>query len=865
MILILTGKYTHDMRCSFAFAIMVALFAACSTKEIDTQTQQPGSEVFYASFEQPSDIDTRVYANEDLFLRWTADDRVSIFNKNTYNQQYKFTGETGDNAGGFDKVAGSEFTTGNAISHIVSVYPYLESTRISESETITVTLPAEQHYAENTFGLGANSMVSVSSDSFLQYKNVGGYLVLKLYGDGFSVSSITLKGNTGEKIAGKATVTMPLDGVPSTTMADDASSEITLTCATPVRLGANAEESTQFWFVIPPVAFSKGITITVRDAFGGVFQKSTSKSISIERSSLISMAPVVVIPDVTLSDYDYKIIHKDQYSRGKPKYYRVDPGDVEFCDPTDFNSLSGWIGIDVNSDGILLGDGDGGISKNPISPVLIWSSRSSIDLLDYVETYAEQLSDVVSAVGINPEYRFSFAGFDEKGDIVINMTDNDPAKVPYISDDYDMVNQNLFVSLDGSIVSINLNYVNSGSLAVGHTPLIFVQSIYSGIILAECFIKLEIVEDVINIDPAGPLELIRHSAEFDYEDIPATGTYGENGIGQDFVAPNERFNYEKDAFESARELSISWDEMNTKVFNRLGMTFQEFLAEYDLEHPVFFLREGKDGRLVEPGDVSDYYMSSFIETDISYFSDFYGEGVSLHYHNPADWMQNTPIMSLSLNPNVEINGLHFVYVVLNPFNRSNFNIIIKFVYNVKNRGSIETPQAIDLGLPSGIKWASFNLGASKPEEYGDYYSWGETESYDNLYSSELSNTLGDVLNSAHDAASVSLGGTWRIPTQEEWTELSENCNFEWTSVEGIYGYKISGKNNGFESASIFLPAAGFMSYGNFYQISTIYTESNYGDYVCSSKLKPEFHFTVNSRSLDAWNFFDGRTIRPVCD
>ena len=306
---------------------MVALFAACSTKEIDIQTLLSGSEVFYASFEQPAEDGTRVYANEDILLRWTGDDRVSIFEKNTRNQQYRFTGKTGDNAGEFDKVAGSGFTTGDAIPHIVSVYPYQESTKVSKSETITVTLPAEQHYAENSFGLGANTMVSVSSNSSLQYKNVCGYLVVKLYGDGVSVSSIALRGNNGEKLAGKATVTMPLEGVPTTTMANDATSEITLTCATPVQLGATAEKSTQFWFVVPPVTFSKGFTITV-SGNGGVFEKTTGKTVTIKRNNLSRMSPIEVVSDhdglfVQFEDENFKaycVENFDSDGDGKVSY-----------------------------------------------------------------------------------------------------------------------------------------------------------------------------------------------------------------------------------------------------------------------------------------------------------------------------------------------------------------------------------------------------------------------------------------------------------------------------------------------------------------------------------------------------------------
>ena len=280
-------------RIALYLGIAAVLVASCSIHEEDFKAPEQDDIIFYASFENPSE-GTKVYANEDLYLRWTADDRVSIFNKLTYNQQYKFTGETGDNAGGFRKVDTDEFVTGNKISHVVSVYPYHEGTKISESEALTLTLPAEQHYAENTFGLGDNTMVSVSEDNVLQYKNVGGYLRLSLYGEGSSVSSITLKGNNGEKLAGKATVTMPLDGTPTAVLGDEATSEITLTCDAPVMLGATEEESIAFWFVVPPISFSKGFSVVIEKKNGSTFTKTTSNAVTISRSHLTSMSPFEV-------------------------------------------------------------------------------------------------------------------------------------------------------------------------------------------------------------------------------------------------------------------------------------------------------------------------------------------------------------------------------------------------------------------------------------------------------------------------------------------------------------------------------------------------------------------------------------------
>jgi hypothetical protein len=139
-------------------------------------------------------------------LRWNAGDQITIFDSNTLNQQYQFDGETGDNGGTFSKVSNS-FGTGNDLNCHYAVYPYNKDIKITETGVITATLPAEQSYAENSFGLGANTMVAVTKDvddTFLKFRNVGGYLKLQLYGENVTVKSITLTGNNNEKLAGKA-------------------------------------------------------------------------------------------------------------------------------------------------------------------------------------------------------------------------------------------------------------------------------------------------------------------------------------------------------------------------------------------------------------------------------------------------------------------------------------------------------------------------------------------------------------------------------------------------------------------------------------------------------------------------------------
>ena len=286
------ASFVHSSR----LILFAAIVVSCSVLEKDDVREERECSVFYASFEQPSEVDgTRVTVREDLKVVWDQGDLISLFNKKDANEEYRFTGKTGDNGGTFELV--KDFSEeGVARDDIHAVYPYSPSTSIDTKGTLSVTLPAEQNYKSHSFGQGANLMAAVSKDKNLQFRNACGYLCVQLFGRDISVSSITLKGNNGEKIAGKATITMPMNGVPTVTMDSDATTEITLICKTPVQLGATAWYSIPFWFVVPPMSFSKGFTITVTEITGGSFEMSTSKSISIERNRLSRMSPIKVDP-----------------------------------------------------------------------------------------------------------------------------------------------------------------------------------------------------------------------------------------------------------------------------------------------------------------------------------------------------------------------------------------------------------------------------------------------------------------------------------------------------------------------------------------------------------------------------------------
>ena len=270
-------------------------------KEGMLEPQTTSGQVFYASMEAqttpntPGSPNTKVYADENMQVLWNENDKISVFNKTTYNYQYLFTGEDGDNYGSFEEIPVTGLISGNNLTNIYAVYPYSKSNKVNNAGTaITMTLPAEQTYKEHSFGIGANAMIAVTENNFLAFKNVGGYLSLRLYGNNVSIASISIKGNNNEKIAGKASIAVSTSTVPVTTMDNSATDEITLVCDPPVQIGSTAENYTDFWFVIPPVTFSNGFTITVTDALGGTFVKSTTRSFTVTRNQMDWMNPLKV-------------------------------------------------------------------------------------------------------------------------------------------------------------------------------------------------------------------------------------------------------------------------------------------------------------------------------------------------------------------------------------------------------------------------------------------------------------------------------------------------------------------------------------------------------------------------------------------
>ena len=189
------------------------------------------------------------------------------------------------------------------------------------------------------------------------------------------------------------------------------------------------------------------------------------------------------------------------------------------------------------------------------------------------------------------------------------------------------------------------------------------------------------------------------------------------------------------------------------------------------------------------------------------------------------------------------------------------------------------PHAIDLGLPSGTKWACCNVGADKPEAYGGYYAWGETEEKtvynevtyqyctgedadgDGMYdkNSGYQDLGSDIAGTLYDVAQVKWGDSWLMPSLSQFKELLDNSTSTWTTREGVYCRQFTGRNGG----TIFLPAAGSRRHDN------INSAGSFG-YYWSSTQYPSYSncaYVLGFNSDGATRYYYGRfcglLVRPV--
>lgn len=278
--------------------LFLAALTSCSIHE---ELQLPEASLrFRAMMEPVSDASTRVYVDDTYNLFWNKSDLVTIFYDKTLNRQFRFVGENGDTAGGFersdeDPMFGTEQDITSGYNY--AIYPWHKQNACDTKGNLKVIIPAVQEFYDDSRGIGARLLlVARDEGGDFYFKHVGAYIGVSLKGNGVSVASISFQGNNSEVLAGRPQVAFDENDLPVLTVDsqwEGNSETISMEFETPVTL--NMDEEQVFWLIVPAITLSKGYTMTVTDANGGTFKKERTSSLTLERKKFYKLSSTVEI------------------------------------------------------------------------------------------------------------------------------------------------------------------------------------------------------------------------------------------------------------------------------------------------------------------------------------------------------------------------------------------------------------------------------------------------------------------------------------------------------------------------------------------------------------------------------------------
>lgn len=379
-----------------------ALFFGCSKySEENVLNDTISRRTFVAHVE---DNQTRLHAQKPYII-WDENDAISVID--------------GENNLLYNYLEGEFCPSNNNVEvsdgQVYAVYPYDENNSVTDGK-FSLTLPANQSYAENSFGDGANTMVAVSNGDDLYFKNVGGYIELKLYGNDVTVKSIKFEGNSGEQLSGNVIVSFDGDGNPTYEWNPASSNAetkvVTLTCPDEgVKIGATSGEATSFWIVVPPHTFNNGFTITVTDKDGNSFVKSTTKKITLDRNHLKPMAVLEFV---------------SKPKAGELYYYKgSDKGEMEIPESGEL-SMSHFLPIEINPESLEPVVSDNLLARMEITKIEIPEGITSIGAVTFA--YCTNLEEVVLPSTLESIEMGAFGGCESLRNITI------PSSVQTIGD-----------------------------------------------------------------------------------------------------------------------------------------------------------------------------------------------------------------------------------------------------------------------------------------------------------------------------------------------------------------------------------------------------------------------------------------------
>lgn len=814
------------MKKGFVLQSLICLLAvSCSVQEIDTNDPVLAEDdVFYASLESDSKPDTKVYLDmidEKPKILWDAEDQISIFNKSTLNQQYEFLGNTGDNAGYFKRVTEGTETEANG-GYVCAVYPYQESTSLDDTGVLTLTLPEKQtYYRENSFGLGANTMVSTTDgqNNLLRFKNVGGYLVLKFYGvDGdnaISIKSIKLEGRNGELLSGKATMTPVIDGLPEIEMAPTAGTSITLKCDKAVKLGKTEKNATLFWIVVPSTDFTQGLILTVTDKNDRVFVKETDMHLTVERNTVLRIKAIEVKPALPL-DPD-KVI----YYTTSDKNVVVPTEGAAFganVVSNDYVDLKGILAFDGSVTGIGAHAFEG---SETLTGMTIPSSVTSIGDFAFAGCTSLGAPNTPSGADIteptkgpNRSGETTFVIPEGVTSIGAHAFENCtsltsiiiPDSVTSIGDGAFQGCTNLTdIDIPDTVEDMGENVFN-GCTGITSVTIPYGVTSIDDYAFAGC-------SNLVSIDIPETVTSIGKHAFDDCENlvsitIPAGVTKIEDFA---FAAcmelpriniPDGVTSIGASAFESCFKLAdVELPSSVESIGNYAFASCHEFTT-FTIPSNVTRISDGLFYSCYQLGNV---FIHNDVES-IGYGAFYQCQSLtSIILPSSVTCIEDqvfhgcTGLISITIeaiNPPVTEYGMEYTFVDTNDCpvyvpagsvdayrEADGWSQYASRIYSIGTQtGTINDHAYVDLG--TGAKWATMNVGATSSVAPGVILPWSEGKT-----------------------AAEDWGGSWRLPTREELSILTDESKFTWTLDSENNGFIITSKMAGYVGNSIFLPFA----------------------------------------------------------
>ena len=272
---------------------------------------------------------------------------------------------------------------------------------------------------------------------------------------------------------------------------------------------------------------------------------------------------------------------------------------------------------------------------------------------------------------------------------------------------------------------------------------------------------------------------------------------------------------------------------------------------------------------LKAGDASNITMTSATVKGTTTLASVYNDGSTIQYRILYGTSSN-PQNSSSSTATPELNGTTLTTELTNLTMATTYYYCVRasvngsYVYSDTKSFTtkdIQTTGSVDLGV--SCKWAACNLGSTTPEDYGDYYAWGETETRTFFYSSNYSHYRKDIgteiSGTSYDAARKVLGSPWRMPTKSEFQELLDKCFWKEITYKNTTGYLVTGKNGN----AIFLPRTGYKYDNTSRSGYGIWTSTYY--YYSSSSSQTTYASYWSGSTLGYIERYYGLTIRPVQD